>query len=205
MWPKRHQAEEDLRPYWNPDEEITAFRTLDRWRENEPAFAYAMIVQMLFGLRFGELRALEKRDLDLKIPGLWVKRSMARKKTHAPKNGKARFHQLPVALAEELDEYSRTTSGNLLFPSPTGNRLDNAVLNRAYARLALEAGVPRITSHGARHTCASSSAAHGLSQAQIARYIGHSDVATTSRYTHVADSGMRSLVDARWRHLKSDS
>lgn len=200
-WQKKRQTVEDGRAYWTPNEERRAFEVLEKWKKSEPAFAHAIIVQVLCGLRFGELRALEKQDLDLGAPGLWIRRSKPRKEIVTPKNGRARFQFLPEPLAKEVLRYSLTTKRQLLFPSPSGYEMTNNVLNRAYGRLAEEAGIPRITSHGARHSAGSSFAAQGLGQAQIAHLLGHADPKTTARYTHVANAGVQALVDARWKLL----
>jgi integrase len=102
-----------------------------------------------------------------------------------PKNKKARFQVLPRALADELRPWSLRTPGQLLFPAPSGISLPNNVLNRAYARLADKAHVRRITSHGARHTSGSSYAVLGAGQKMIATLLGHADMQSTERYTHV--------------------
>jgi integrase len=74
-------------------------------------------------------------------------------------------------------------------------------LNRAYAKLATEAHVRRISSHGARHTSGSSFAMMGVGQAMIAQLLGHSDPGTTRRYTHVRNDATQALVEARWEKL----
>ena len=75
------------------------------------------------------------------------------------------------------------------------------MLNRWYRELAKEAGVRHITSHGARHAAGSSYAVIGAGQKVIATLLGHSDSATTERYTHVAQSATTALVQARWLRL----
>jgi len=79
--------------------------------------------------------------------------------------------------------------------------LSNKVLNRWYRDLAKEAGVSRITSHGARHTAGSSYAVMGAGQKVIGTLLGHSDSASTERYTHVAPSATTAMVEARWLRL----
>jgi integrase len=56
------------------------------------------------------------------------------------------------------------TEDQLLFPDPRGGVLSNKVPNRWYRELAQEAGVRRITSHGARHTAGSNYAVMGAGQ-----------------------------------------
>ncbi|MEK6607370.1 MAG: tyrosine-type recombinase/integrase [Myxococcota bacterium] len=75
------------------------------------------------------------------------------------------------------------------------------VLNRWYTALAVEAGVRRITSHGARRTSGSSYALMGAGQKVIARLLGHADTAATERYTHVAADATTALDKARWARL----
>ena len=58
-----------------------------------------------------------------------------------------------------------------------------------------------ITSHGARHTAGSSYAVMGAGQKVIGALLGHSDSASTERYTHVAPSATAALVQARWTRL----
>lgn len=96
------------------------------------------------------------------------------------------------------------TEGQLLFPDPRGEMpLSNKILNRWYRELSEEAGVPRITSHGARHTSGSSYAVMGAGQKVIATLLGHADTNATERYTHVQVDATRALVEARWARLKS--
>jgi integrase len=47
----------------------------------------------------------------------------------------------------------------------------------------------------------SSYAVMGAGQKVIATLLGHSDSATTERYTHVAPSATAALVEARWLRL----
>ena len=63
-----------------------------------------------------QVRALEKRDLALQVPGIWIRRSQARKVVSTPKNKRARFHVIPRALAEELQKFMLRTADQLLFP-----------------------------------------------------------------------------------------
>jgi integrase len=63
------------------------------------------------------------------------------------------------------------------------------------------AGVRRITSHGARHTAGSSCAVMGAGQKVIGALLGHSDSASTERYTHIAQSATTAMVQARWLQL----
>jgi site-specific recombinase XerD len=97
-----------------------------------------------------------------------------------------------------------TTEGQLLFADPRGDDklLTNKVLNSWYTKLAEEAGVRRMTSHGVRHTAGSSYAMMGAGQKVIASLLGHADTAATERYTHVGSGATTALVEARWWRLR---
>jgi hypothetical protein len=144
---------------------------------------------------------LSKADLDLQIPGIWIRRSQARKIVSTPKNKRARFQVIPRALADELQRFMLRTEDQLLFPDPRGGVLSNKILNRWFRDVAREAGVRRITSHGARHTAGSNYAVMGAGQKVIGTLLGHSDSASTERYTHVAPSATTAMVEARWLRL----
>jgi integrase len=206
MWLKRETTPEESRAWWTPDEEFKAMTHLrTTWCVQHPERYVPLMVQLVVGMRFGELRALEKQDLDVNAPGLWVRRSMARKKVTTPKNKKARFHVIPRGLADELRVWMLKTEGQLLFPGPDGGPLSNNSLNRWYRELAHEAGIREITSHGARHTSGSSYAVMGASQKAIATMLGHADTGATERYTHMQVGSTAPLVEERWARLTKDA
>jgi site-specific recombinase XerD len=74
-----------------------------------------------------------------------------------------------------------------------------------YTKLAEEAGVRRITSHGALQTAGSSYAVMGAGQEVIASLLGHADTAATERYTHVGGGATAVLVEARWSKLRTQT
>jgi integrase len=160
-----------------------------------------LLLQFVVGMRFGELRALEKQDLDFNVPGVWVRRSMARRKTTAPKNKRARFHVVPRGVADELKVWMFKVEGQRLFPGPDGGPLANNSINRWIRELAREANVREITSHGARHTSESSYAFMGASQKAIAVMLGHANTRATERYTHIQTAATAPLVEGRWERL----
>lgn len=203
-WMKAESSEEP-RPWWTPDEEAVAFATLDAWKQTDPGARLTLLTQLVTGIRFSELRALRKEDLDLQVPGIHIRRSMVRKSIGPTKNKKARFQVIPRALADELHEHMLRVAGQLLFPGRNGGPLSNNVLNRLFAKLCTEAGVRTITSHGARHTAGSSYAYLGASHKGIATLLGHANMASTERYTHMRAEGLQALVEARWGRLRRDA
>jgi integrase len=120
-WMSSNRTPEDMENWWTPADEEKAFTFLHQhWREKHPRRYMPLLLQLVVGMRFSELRALEKRDLDFNTPGLWIRRAQARKKVSTPKNKHARFHVIPRALAEELKTWMLRTEGQLLFPALHG-------------------------------------------------------------------------------------
>jgi integrase len=201
-WMSSDRTPEDMENWWTPADEEKAFTFLHaHWREEHPRRYMPLLLQLVVGMRFSELRALEKRDLDFTTPGLWIRRAQARKKVSTPKNKHARFHVIPRALAEELKAWMLRTEGQLLFPALHGGPITNNVLNHWYDELCRLSGVRKITSHGARHTSGSSYAVMGAGQKMIARLLGHANTSATERYTHVQADATTVLVEARWARL----
>jgi integrase len=130
---------------------------------------------------------------------------MARKKMGPPKNKYARRQPIPRELADELHRWMLTTPGDILFPGLKGGYLPNNSLNRWYSRLCKEAGIRRITSHGARHTAGSSYDQMGLGQRQIAELLGHRDLGATEQYTHSSKDAALAVIEKRWKKLSDKS
>ncbi|NVJ15176.1 site-specific integrase [Myxococcus sp. AM010] len=203
-WMSRERTPEDGRPSWTREEVARAVTCLrEQWSASEPSRYVALMTQIVTGIRFSELRALQKDDLDLAASLLLVRRSMAHRAVSTPKNKKARAQPLPREFAEELHRWRLSTEGQLLFPGPTGGPLANNTLNRWFTQLCTEAKVRRISSHGARHTAGSDYAALGASMKFIGSLLGHADTQATERYTHVQTGATAHFVDTRWASWSS--
>jgi integrase len=79
-----------------------------------------------------------------------------------------------------------------LFPAARGGHLNERALRRdVLDPAAARAGVPWVTFHTFRHTCASLLFASGKNAKQVAGWLGHSDPAFTLRtYIHLLDGGL---------------
>jgi len=198
-WQRRDRVAEDSDNWLEPDEERQVVAWLrEHWRQR-PGRWLPLLTQLVAGLRFSELRALQVKDLvQVPRPGLWVRRSQARSKVGTPKNKHARFQMLPSEVMAALLEVASGEPGELLFPGPKGGALANNSLNRWLRHACREAGVREVTSHGLRHTAGTSYAAMGYSQRAIAALLGHRDTKSTERYTHTADRLKADAVAERW-------
>ena len=92
-----------------------------------------------------------------------------------------------------------------MFTHVDGSALNPATVSRIFDRLVAEAGVPRITLHGTRHTWATLALLEGIPSKVVAEVLGHSSTRVTEDvYQHVtpgmqddATSRVASLFGAR--------
>lgn len=142
-----------------------------------------LIALVTTGLRRSELIALDWRDLDLDG-------ARASLLVRCGKGGKPRRQALAPQVADELRrvrEQKHPQPSDPVFCGLAGGRLQPKVLAAIIGRAVERAGIEKkVTAHTLRHTAAS-----WLRQATgdtrlVAEYLGHADLTTVSRYTHVA-------------------
>lgn len=145
------------------------------------------------GLRRSELVALNWADLELDEvrSSLLVRRG---------KGGKPRRQPLPPALAQELARLRVSTQPRAdgpVFCGLGGKRLQPTILANIIRRAADRADLEkRVTAHTLRHTAAPWLRQETGDARLVARYLGHADLSTVSRYAHVADDDLHSAAAA---------
>jgi integrase len=73
-----------------------------------------------------------------------------------------------------------------------GDRIES--LYRAFKRTAAAVGVPTLRPHDLRHAFVTRKLAKGVPAQLVMRYVGHADLATTLRYTHLVPEHLRAVV-----------
>lgn len=131
------------------------------------------------GLRRGELFNLAWEDIDLKRAMLTVEGAGAKsgKTRHVPLNDEAR---------QVLTDWQATTgkAEGLVFPGPTGNRLNN--ITKSWTALLKAAKITSFRFHDCRHTFASRLVMAGVDLNTVRELLGHADLKMTLRYAHLA-------------------
>lgn len=140
------------------------------------------------GLRRGELHRLNVQDFTLG-EGLL--------KIDGRKTGRQRQVVLPDLAVRCLEAYLPKRHNHLqelgidqepaLLVDKHGSRLSASAISRAVARLGQRCGLPKLTLHQFRHSCASDLLESGVQLPHVQQVLGHQTISTTMRYLHIAD------------------
>jgi integrase/recombinase XerD len=149
------------------------------------------------GLRRGELARLDVDDWDREAGVLRI---------DGRKTGVERCVPVPEAVWRCIEAYLPHRHNRLelhghlaeraLLVNAVGERLGSDGSARLVARLCRDAGLPTLTMHQFRHSCASDLLEAGVSIPDVQRVLGHACVVSTLRYTAVADP-QRALAISR--------
>jgi integrase len=158
------------------------------------------------GIRRGESLALKWADVDLDLATVRVRRTLTRGEDGrgyvvgaATKSGKGRHVRLTPRAVEALKRHRARQAKeklkvgglyrdqDLVFAGEGGNPINPSNLrNRSFKPLLERAGLPRITFHDLRHTCASLLFQRNVHPKFVQELLGHASVAITlDTYSHM--------------------
>jgi integrase len=165
---------------------------------SEPDRLAILLVAGDAGLRRGEILALEWGDLDLGAGVIVVTRSVwhdnsSTEHVGSPKSGRMRKVPMTQRLRQALLAH-RHLRGRRVFCTVGGTGLTPGQLEVALRVLCTRARMRQIGWHVLRHTFGSHLAQRGASPKAIQELMGHSDIATTMRYMHLAPAQHREAI-----------
>jgi integrase len=192
--------------FYSPEEIEAIAQTLADGRHRDPAYpavtdgervarqaedqqdAEMVRIAAYAGLRQGELLALRWRDVDFAGSAFTIARAMSAGVESSTKSGRVRRVPLAAQAADALNRMSQrphyTSPDDLAFCNVFGRALDDSALRRRYRRAQAAADVRPLRFHDLRHTFGSLLAMRGVDVVTIQKAMGHSALATTSRYLH---------------------
>lgn len=152
-----------------------------------------VLLAMNTGLRRGELFNLEWSDVDLPRALLTVRAASAKT---------ARVRRIPLnrEALDMLTAWQATTSarGGIVFPSPYGATVRMNNIKKSWGAVLKDAGITDFKFHDLRHHFASRLAMAGADLYVVKELLGHSTIAMTERYSHLAPehrAGAVALLD----------
>ncbi len=143
------------------------------------------------GLRAGEIFKLTWADVSLEERMLFLRDT---------KNGKNRFAYMTKRVAEEFSNLKQGEGNEFVFRSKAGGKIEHIsrTFERAVKTLGLNDGITdrrqKVVFHSLRHTFASRLVQKRVSLYEVKELLGHSDIAMTQRYSHLANETLREAV-----------
>ncbi|MGW6404414.1 tyrosine-type recombinase/integrase [Streptomyces sp. NPDC055134] len=181
-----------------------------------PPHCRALILLAAFcALRFGELAALQRRDIDLEAHTVSVRRAYAETRADglivkAPKSAAGvRTVAFPASLSEELAhhlaQYASAGRTGLVFVGARGGVLRRNNFRRIWLRALTATGLGDVHFHDLRHTGNTLAATGGASTRELMHRMGHSSVRAALVYQHLVngrDHVIADYVDGQIRKVK---
>jgi integrase len=137
--------------------------------------------------RLSEILSATWRNCDMDKKILYI--SSQNSKTKTP-----RAVPLNDAAMDILKQLHTRGKNDFLFVSPKSKTRYFSV-HKAWKKLRIEAGLPKLRLHDLRHFGASELASRGESILVISRLLGHKNVATSERYSHVSNHATKRASD----------
>lgn len=186
-----HPKKEQYLPQFFYEEEMEAlFQTVEQ--DSKKGMRDRVIIELLYatGIRVSELVNIKIKDIDMNLPGVKV----------LGKGNKERF--IPFgefckqSIERYLDEFQprKTNDHEYLIVNMNGAPITERgvryVLNDVLKRTA---GVTDIHPHKLRHTFATHLLNQGADLRTVQSLLGHVNLSTTGRYTHVSNQQLRKV------------
>lgn len=144
-----------------------------------------VIVSLRTGMRQGEVFNLTWSDINFQNKVITVEGSTS-------KSGQTRHVPMTDEVFDVLTKWKKQVTGDFVFPSKEGKRLDN--VKKSWAGLLKLAGVEEFRWHDLRHTFASHLVMKGAHLNTVRVLLGHSDLKMTLRYAHLGSDDTAAAV-----------
>jgi len=146
------------------------------------------------GMRLGEIVGLQWSSIDWLNETIAVDHSYSKhiKTLGSPKGNRVRHIPMDLDVFEVLAARKRETG--FVFHDELGRPLTHKWLSSALAQVCQRGGLRRTKWHTLRHTFASHLAMNGVPLNAVQTLLGHTSIATTMRYAHVAPSTLREAI-----------
>ncbi|WP_219516815.1 tyrosine-type recombinase/integrase [Nonomuraea ceibae] len=172
----------------------------------EPRFRMLILLATFASLRWGELAALQRKNLDPKAGTIRVVGTTTELKdgsvTIGPPKSEAgkRIVSIPATLLpdlrEHLETYAEKGEHGHVFVGPKGARLRRADFTRAWAAALKKAKLSGFHFHDLRHTGNTFAAQSGATLRDLMTRMGHSSTRAALIYQHTAMERDRAIADA---------
>lgn len=196
---ERPRGRRDLRSEWLTAEDVDRLAecALDAFPDDYGQVFGPMVTFAAYtGLRPGELFALKRSDLhgdEIEVSRAAESRTRT---IGPPKNGRGRTVVYPQKAREAIERMPVMEGQELLFVSPRGVQLWANTLSWCWRGVRAAAGRPKMDFYELRHFCATHLLELGLSPADVAVQLGHTDggALVMSTYGHPSERAARARI-----------
>lgn len=162
-------------------------------------YGFAIWVQLLLGLRVGELIALEwDRDVDMTARKVRISHVFIAYEKTLKDHPKSRKQRTVVMLPDLVTLFAQqklaTTSKFVVTGSSPDKRLSRRTYCKKLRKYCKDLNIAAITSHGLRHSTSEIYIEHGATEDDIRKLLGHESVSTTERYMHGRGSNLERVA-----------
>jgi integrase len=135
-----------------------------------------------------------KREL---LDARWEHFDLERRSWRIPmsKSGKARYVPLSAAVLEVLAQLPKWPGCPYLVPNPKTLKPFVSVFY-SWNTARKQAGLPEVRMHDLRHSMASNMVNSGRSMYEVSKVLGHTQLKTSQRYSHLSQETLLAAVDA---------
>jgi integrase len=156
----------------------------------------AIALAVFAGMRSGEIRAIEVRDVDLEQGLIMIRRACSEEVSLTPKNDQERV----VPLLPELEARLREAMKNKLPKArividENGNTPRRQQVLHRFQKFLKQEGIRRWSFHSLRHFFISELVRRGAGLEAVRLLAGHSKLEMTQRYAHANGADLRSAME----------
>jgi integrase len=181
--------------YEPPEVEFWEFadyaRLLEAAKEEGPQWLVAVCLAGEAGLRVGEVRGLRWSDVDLVAGTITVAQQLSNRQVVGPPKGRRRRSIPMTATLDRALRSLEVVRTGYVVRDLDGEPYTWSEARNALRRISERAGLPASGWHALRHSYGTHLAMLGVNPWRLQSWLGHTDLATTQRYTHVADAHAR--------------
>lgn len=171
--------------YLNADEAARLIAAAEQSRN--PLLASALGLLLLTGMRVSELLSTRWEHVDIDRRTLFVPTS---------KTGRSRYVPLANAAVVIIEGLPSKNGGVFLFPSPKNPGRHLTTIKHGWQTARDLAVLPGLRIHDLRHSAASFMVNSGVDLFAVGKVLGHANVASSARYSHLAQDTLLAAVEA---------
>jgi integrase len=156
-------------------------------KSRNPLLAPVVGLLLLTGMRVSELLSTRWEHVDIERKTLFVPTS---------KTGRSRYVPLAKAAVEIIERLQRKEGAVFLFPSPKCPKTHLTTIKHGWQTARDLAMLPGLRIHDLRHSAASFMVNSGVDLFAVGKVLGHANVASSARYSHLAQDTLLAAVEA---------